>query len=285
MHRNLPFTVWNLLREFDPDRKGYLSATRFYKASYLLHRKLKQRRIQTGLPWCWYIYGPEVRMDLIPAEIYIREERPDGTRYYFGAEPGSQEPEPGTRAPILYEIRALHKKRLGTGDMVREIYKNPPKKMLSLLKEYEDLVDSLEQGQTLIGGDLSALMLARLDRIERSYSEEDFGEMYAEFLRLDDLLRLLLRDRPERIRQLGGTIHSFRELVATKASALFNENLPEGFAGERMELMRRRLEAFRPGLDALEKNLLKDIPRKDGDRRHTAGLARAASIVTREESE
>jgi hypothetical protein len=281
MHQNLPFTIWNILKEFDPEKKGYLPRTRFYKISYIIHTRLKRRNIQTGLPWCWYIYGPEVQIDYIPPEIYVSEDRPDGTRLYYGIEPKNRPPEKKDQPAIMHEIKALQRKHPRTDELIRDIYTNPPKKVLSLLKEYDDLMESLKHGQSVIEGDHAPLLISQLDRIERSYSEKDFGEMYSEFLRLDDLIRLSMKDRPGKIGELGPVIHSFREIVATKASALFNENVPDEFIESRMALMKRRLDAYKPALDKLESALLKDIPRKDGDKRHIGELAKIASDIAR----
>jgi hypothetical protein len=283
MHQNLPFTVWNILREFDPEKKGYLSKARFYKISYLIHTRLKKRRIQTGLPWCWYIYGPEIPLDYLPPGILLSEDRPDGTRFFAGPEPRGNLPEPKDKAAILHEIQALHRKNPRTEDLIREIYTDPPKKVLSLLKEYDDLVESLKHGQSVIEGDHASLLISQLDRIEKSYSERDFGEMYAEFLRLDDLIRLSMKNCPGKIGELGPVIHSFREIVATKASALFNENVPDEFIESRMALMRQRLDAYKPALDKMESTLLKDFPRKDGDKRQIGELAKVASDIARGE--
>ena len=283
MHQNLPFTVWNLLRAFDPDKKGYVSKTRFYKLSYLVHTKLKKRKIQTGLPWCWYIYGPEVQIKYIPPSIYTSEEKPDGTRLFFGAEPKDCPPEPKDRAAILYEISALQKRHPRTDELVKEIYADPPKNVLSLLKDYDDLVNSIGKGQTMVDGGHVPIIISQLDRIEKSYSEDAFGEMYPEFLRLDDMIRLSMHNRPGRIGEIGQTIHLFREIVATKASALFNENLPREFADERMDLLRTRLDAFKPLLNELESDLLKDIPLTEGDRKHTGELAKVALTIAKGE--
>jgi len=177
----------------------------------------------------------------------------------------------------------LQRKHPRTDELIKEIYSNPPKKVLSLLKEYDDLMESLKHGQSVIEGDHAPILINQLDRIEKSYSEQDFGEMYSEFLRLDDLIRLSMKNRPGKIGELGPIIHSFREIVATKASALFNENVPEEFIESRMALMRQRLDAYKPALDQLETALLKDIPRKDGDKRHIGELAKIASDIARGE--
>ncbi|VVB64923.1 Uncharacterised protein [uncultured archaeon] len=64
----LAYSVNALIREFDPENKGKLFQTRFYKLLFLLSDGLKDEGIDLKLPYFWYKHGPVVPYFLLPLD-------------------------------------------------------------------------------------------------------------------------------------------------------------------------------------------------------------------------
>lgn len=244
MNDRLPYFIYSLLKQFDPDKKGYMTKTRFYKTAYIIHKNLQKRKTDVGLPWCWYIYGPEVQLRYVPEYVYRLEgSEDDSTKLFFGEQPKVVIKE---KAAIDYEIQSLYKEFPKTEDLIKSVYEKAPKKMLLLFFEFEELMRDLEHEQGPMSVEKAKWVIQKIDEIRKNYSKEEFAELYPEFLDFDDMLRQVLDMKPDALKQLRPLMTKFRELVATKASILFNENLPEDWKAERKALFERRLSEFRP---------------------------------------
>ncbi|MEW5937208.1 MAG: hypothetical protein AB1665_05250 [Candidatus Thermoplasmatota archaeon] len=280
MNQNLPFLVYNILKEFDPDRKGFMPRSRFYKAAYLIHKRLKKRRIETGLPWCWYIWGPEVQMDLVPGEdVLYRYEHEEGGEdditimFYI---PTRQPPQTSEKdaAAILYEIRGLAKQNPPLKTLLQEIYSDPPKKVLRVFKDFEEM---------LVGDITKDLINGYLDQIGKSFSEDEFGEILDDYLRLDSLMRFLAERGLVILKEHLQLVRDFRVILATKASALFNENVPSDWIEGRFALAEKRLAEFRPALERTESELYARLHIPDVEvRKYTAKLMETSLELSKE---
>jgi hypothetical protein len=278
MNQNLPFLVYHILKEFDPDRKGFMPKSRFYKAAYLIHNKLKKRRIETGLPWCWYIWGPEVQMDMVPGEgeIYRYEGGPDEYSTKIHHLPVRQPPQTSQTdgAAILHEIRALNREKPSIETLVKEVYSDPPKKVLRVFKDFEELLDG-EITKDIING--------YLDQIGKSFSEDEFGEILDDYLRLDSLMRFLAERDINILKENLQFVRDFRIILATKASAIFNENVPKDWIEGRLALAEERLAKFKLLLERAESELHTKLYVPDVEvRKYTAKLMEASLELSKE---
>jgi hypothetical protein len=281
MNQNLPFMVYNILKEFDPDQKGFMPLSRFYKSAYLVHKRLKKRKIESGLPWSWYIYGPEVEMSMVPGEgVLYRYEGAGqgyGTKVFHIPQRQPLRTEPKAEAAILYEVKALAKEKPSLESLLKEVYDNPPKKVLRVFKDFDDILEALGEKAT------KGVIDGYLDQIGKLYSDEEFGEMLDDYLRLDSLVRFLAERDMNALRDHKQLVHDFRVILATKASALFNENVPDDWKTGRIALAERRLAEFEPVLEREEAELYANlhIPSMEM-RKYTARLMETSLALTKE---
>lgn len=287
MSELLDFTVYNLLKEFDPKNEGFLPRSRFYKAIYLLHSRLKKRKIDISLPWCWYKFGPEIQEQYISKDVFrISATGPDADeryRLYYGKEPRAKGIQDKDKQAILNEIRKLNKEHWSTDKLIDEVYKKAPYKMLKTFKDLEDyLKKELRPRNGLTPKGIETIM-AYLDDIHQNYRKEEFLEIFDEYLRIDDLVRITLEHLHERLDDLIPLLIRFREMIATKASILFNENLPDDWVNERETLLNERISAFRPDLDLFEKETFKEYSKcVPGDNRYSKMLLEVSYDMSKE---
>ena len=78
----LAYSIVNLIREFDPQKEGTISQTKFYKLLYLLSNDLENDGVDIKLPYYWYRYGPVVPINFLPEGIL--ELRPIAWAKYSG---------------------------------------------------------------------------------------------------------------------------------------------------------------------------------------------------------
>jgi len=287
MSELLDFTVYHLLHEFDPENKGFMPRARFYKALYLLDDRLKKRKIDIALPWCWYKFGPQVQERFITSSVFrLSASSPDlNEKYkvYFGKEPRTKGLPEKETAAIMNEIRKMNKEHLSTDKMVELVYAKAPRKMLRTFKELEDHFKNEILGSKEISQENLTKIVNFLDDIQRNYRKDEFAEMFEEYLRFDEALRMTLDNFPSRLKDINELLMKFRELIATKASLLFNENLPEDWIKERQAGLEERLSQFRTELDAYERTVLREMAKDQHEpNKHSRMLLEIGYDLTKE---
>jgi hypothetical protein len=224
------YAAYNLLHEFDPEKKGFLSKARFYKAIYVLNQRLKKRKIDIRLPWRWYIFGPVVELEQIDQSVFMasteqsaeREEDEPKTHIFYNERPDVTGLETATKTAIDYEIRRLAKENPSTRELINIVYGGAPIPFIPLLKNYDDWIHSDGVGKDAFG----QFDRMRLQLIAK-YPRDFFPQSYGVFLRLLDFTERDLSSSKPDIGELADLARQSRSMMGQGFSTKFYEYVAE----------------------------------------------------------
>jgi hypothetical protein len=231
----LAYTIYHILREFDSEKKGYITLTRFNKLAYLIHKDIKESYgINTGLPWHWHLFGTVVELKYCPSSTYSVRGSEAGRRLFFNEEPRTRFLSEEERDHIGMKIWEWSQRFTGTREAIDKVYSDVEIPFLREIKQFSDLVSQLRVEKARAETSSSGI-LKQLDRMIETYPADLFGEVLPIYLRLDNTLRALTEARPEEIKKHAALIEHFRELIVSKASVILSENMPEDWLAQKTD--------------------------------------------------
>jgi hypothetical protein len=250
----LAFTLYHILHEFDPGKRGYLTHTRFNKIAYLIHKDIRDNlKINTGLPWHWYLFGSVVALEYCPSDVYIKHEIEDGNwRLFYGREPKTEHIPPDQQKQILERVRYWREKYLKTDDAIDIAYSDVE---FPFLREIKRFSDSVEHTST----ESKKAIVSQLDKMMEVYPEEHLVELTSIYLRLDNMLRIIANTDSAKVRNYSDMIEDFRKLTLLRLGVLVSENMPEAWILEQTDEFARDKERFQSEFDEIERKIFRDI--------------------------
>jgi ASC-1-like (ASCH) protein len=262
----LAFTIYHILREFDPEKKGYLTLTRFNKVAYLIHRDIEENlSINTGLPWYWYLYGSVVPLEYCPQSVYVKEELRDGEwRVFYRREPRITVLPVQEQKQILDRVKHWRDKRLGTDDAIDLAYQNVEIPFLREIKKFSDSIADPQSFKALIAD--KASVSRQLDRMLETYPEDKLNALLPIYLRFDNMLRALIADaKGSALAEHADLIEGFRRVILVNLRAHLCENMPEKWIADQSEESSRIKEHFEIEYDEEERRVFCRLPKKKDD--------------------
>jgi hypothetical protein len=253
-NERLAFTLYHILREFDPNKQGYLTKTRFNKIAYLIHKDIEQNHdLNTGLPWYWYLFGSVVALEFCPQEVYVKEEiRRGDWRLYYGKEPKTGHLPSDQQSQILERVRYWHDKYLKTEEAIERAYSDVDIPFFGEIKDFSDYIGRA-------GKEPSESISLRLDRVMATYPEEQLRDLTSTYLRLDNMLRLIARAEPTKVCQFSSIVEDFRKLTLLRLGVVVSENMPEAWILRQSDEFARDLERFRTEFVELERKVFLEM--------------------------
>jgi hypothetical protein len=260
----LSFTIYNILRQLDPKKDGYISLTRFHKIAYLVHRDVQKKYgINTGLPWHWYLFGPVVELSECPSEVYeLKGYQGEEQRVFFHSTPRAGKVPESEKRAILEVIDGWRDRYLKTPQIVDIVYGDLEVGFLKELKDLESAIGNLPKDGLVP----PSALLSELDRIRDLYPQEDYEESFAAFLRLDDLIRVLAESGPEALLSYQHLVVDFRKVIVQKAAAIYCENLGDDWRRAQNAEYFSQLDEFRCSLSEAERQVFTSVYRKREDK-------------------
>lgn len=253
-NERLAFTLYHILREFDPNKQGYITSTRFNKIAYLIHKDIEQKNdLNTGLPWHWYLFGSVVALEYCPPDVYVKKEvRRGDWRLFYGKEPKTRHLPSGQQSQILERVRYWHDKYLKTEEAIERAYSDVDIPFFGEIKAFSDYI-----GQA--GKKPPESISLRLDRVMATYPEEQLRDLTSTYLRLDNLLRLIARAGPSEVRRFSSLVEDFRKLTLLELGVVISENMPEAWILRQSDEFARNLERFRAEFDEHERKVFLEM--------------------------
>lgn len=266
----LAFTIYFILKMFDPEKKGYLSLVRFYKVAYSIHRRLKKKLgINTGLPWYWYRFGPVVALNYCPNKVMeIKEAYPyptDEQRIYFKKMPRVVLLPDEEVQSIQSVIKELRNEYLTTPEMVDIAYSDLEVDFLEKFRDFEEMVNNFNI-KVAFRKDFRKNVLYKLDEIAKTYPGEGFEKIFGLFLRLEEVLRIVCEHNPKYLFSHKRLLQDFRELVVINASYIFCENMPSDWISNQQEKLHLKKREFETDFLEVEKEVFIKIYKRGDDR-------------------
>lgn len=259
----LSFTVYNILKQLDPRKDGYVSLTRFHKIAYLVHRDVKEKHgINTGLPWHWYLFGPVVELGECPSAIFELKGYPgEEQRVFFHSSPKVTDVPENEKRAILEVIGGWRDRYLKTPQVVDIVYDDLEVGFLRELKNLETTITELPRDKPKI----ERTLFSKLDSIRNLYPQDDYEKSYAVFLRLDELVRVLAESDMEYLLSNPQLIVDFRRVIVQKASVIRCENLTESWRHAQNARYFSLLDEYTSSLSEAERQVFTSIYRKRED--------------------
>ncbi len=258
----LAFTVYNILKQFDPNKKGFVSLTRFNKISYLVHKDVKEKLgINTGLPWHWYLFGPVTELSACPKETYELRSFGEEQRVFYHQIPSARNLPEEEKKAILSIIEDWREKYLKTPELVDLVYDDLEIGFLKELKELDRVITSKDEGSLPMD-----VLMSRLDSIRNLFPEEEYERSLPIFLKLDELTRVVLESDPEYLRSNQWMISDFRMAIVQKAAAMRFENLARDWESNQLEKYNSSLDEYEERLSEVEREIYTKVYKKSEDR-------------------
>ncbi|OUJ18870.1 hypothetical protein AMET1_0521 [Methanonatronarchaeum thermophilum] len=190
-NRLLKYSIESLLEEIDPERKGYVSTTRFFKLIFLVHKKLQEKNINIGLPYFWYLYGPVCIEKKLPEGDYVKR------KGSYLPTKHKKEPSKKVEKKIQRTIEKISHDYKGTktDEIVDNVYqKYAPYEFQLNFRKFRGIlnVKEMDVAMEFAGKEnRNKILIEKLDQMLHSFPEEDFREIYNQFLQWENVMRYL----------------------------------------------------------------------------------------------
>jgi len=259
----LAFTLYHILRELDPSKRGYLTPTRFNKIAYLIHKDIeKNLRINTGLPWYWYLYGSVVPLEYCPSSVYEKEELRDGEwRIFYRQQPKTVSLPSQEQRQILSRIEYWRDKKLKTDEAIDLLYRDVEIPFLREIKKFSDSAAHPQDFKAFIAD--KAKLTLQLDKMLETYPDDKLSVLLPLFLRFDNTIRVLANTKGMGLAEQADLIEHFRKLVLVNLRATLCENMPEKWISDQSEVFSHALEQFSIEFEEAEHKVFCEMPTKE----------------------
>lgn len=233
----LEYTIDNLLKIFNPDRKPIMNRSHFFKMMDILDTNLQKQAIDIGYPKYWYKYGSVAHMGVLEQSI-----AKGFSRYMMGDNIVSPYPcrktynvDDQQKSLIISNIKRITKKyrfKRGYGNLLKKdsYIMNSPYKFNTLFQKYFEPIQSLSNIKQL--GLLSAHdnLEPLLDKLFDEFPENNYSELLDIHLAWDDTTRLVIdyiSDQREASAYLGGLTELFWGVYSKAIRINHNQNIPQ----------------------------------------------------------
>ena len=275
----LSYTIYNLLKSFDADKRGFMPLARFYKASYLVHKKLKKEYdLNIGLPWYWFKFGPCVEMEYCPDSVWEIGQRDDNRKIFYRDEPPYLDNNSEKYELILETIKPL--KYHETDKLTKLAYEDLSNSFLTNFLELERIFFKYRPDIESIKDKICDLM----NKISIDFPVDDYNSFYVLFLRFEDVFQILCENNINYLKSHMNLVERFREIVVTNASLLHHENLPRIWEEKKENELDNHIRNFKEEFVNIEQEIFLNIYRpKDKSNKHLRKLFEISHSIAKEE--